>query len=525
MTGLVVAVAAAVFYAVTTKHGTIFGRSVWWLDDDMMISLRYARNCAAGDGLVWNAGEYVEGYTNFAWTLLAVPWHFIAPATHVSLALIACNVFLLGALAMVTHRLVKAMGGDGVAALVASLALATSAPLLHWTVGGGEALTLAVLLTILAQRVVSRPPVGALDGLLVALAIVTRPDAAVAAVILFAARAGSRARSDGPRLPSAPPAHGIARACLVAISLPLAQVGFRLLYYGELLPNTYWLKATGFDGRVATGLRYVAGLAVPLLAWILAASASASRHVALAAAIAAQLAYVAWIGGDELPMHRFLLPVLPILVALGVLGAQRLGARVPTRARVLAPVVTLGLGGLSLGVLPGQIPELTARRSMAETGNVMIGMLLAQNTDRSAKVAHFWAGAAAYFSERIGIDMLGKCDPTIARTRAHEGLHAPGHNKYDFDISLGRAPDVVVSGTGGAANDAVHAEYAASDYRAFADLYRHPGFRRDFMPQLVGADASADPGVRLASMGWHGIYVRAGTAAARPADRWVSPAP
>jgi hypothetical protein len=37
----------------------------FWLDDDQMISMRYARNLAEGNGLVWNLGERVEGYTNF----------------------------------------------------------------------------------------------------------------------------------------------------------------------------------------------------------------------------------------------------------------------------------------------------------------------------------------------------------------------------------------------------------------------------------------------------------------------------
>ena len=40
-----------------------------WLSDDAFISFRYARNLHDGLGLVFNAGEYVEGYTNLLWTL------------------------------------------------------------------------------------------------------------------------------------------------------------------------------------------------------------------------------------------------------------------------------------------------------------------------------------------------------------------------------------------------------------------------------------------------------------------------
>ena len=38
--------------------------------DDSFISYRYARNLARGLGLVYNAGERIEGYTNFLFTVL-----------------------------------------------------------------------------------------------------------------------------------------------------------------------------------------------------------------------------------------------------------------------------------------------------------------------------------------------------------------------------------------------------------------------------------------------------------------------
>ena len=40
------------------------------LVDDAFISFRYARNLVDGLGLTWNAGEYLEGYSNFLWVLI-----------------------------------------------------------------------------------------------------------------------------------------------------------------------------------------------------------------------------------------------------------------------------------------------------------------------------------------------------------------------------------------------------------------------------------------------------------------------
>ena len=45
----------------------------WFVCDDAYISWRYGANLAAGHGLAWNPGEPspVEGYSEFAWVLLA----------------------------------------------------------------------------------------------------------------------------------------------------------------------------------------------------------------------------------------------------------------------------------------------------------------------------------------------------------------------------------------------------------------------------------------------------------------------
>ena len=47
----------------------------WSVLSDAFISFRYVRNLLSGHGLVYNPGEYVEGYSNFLWVLeLALLW-------------------------------------------------------------------------------------------------------------------------------------------------------------------------------------------------------------------------------------------------------------------------------------------------------------------------------------------------------------------------------------------------------------------------------------------------------------------
>ncbi|MBE8345803.1 hypothetical protein IQA88_19270, partial [Leptospira interrogans serovar Pomona] len=64
-----------IFMILLILFGIISAYRMRWISDDAFISLRYAKNFADGKGLVFNEGEFVEGYTNFLWTILFIPFH------------------------------------------------------------------------------------------------------------------------------------------------------------------------------------------------------------------------------------------------------------------------------------------------------------------------------------------------------------------------------------------------------------------------------------------------------------------
>ena len=61
---------SAYFIIESSYESVIDGQRYFYLFDDAYISMRYAWNLVQGNGLVWNAAEYVDGYTNLLMTLL-----------------------------------------------------------------------------------------------------------------------------------------------------------------------------------------------------------------------------------------------------------------------------------------------------------------------------------------------------------------------------------------------------------------------------------------------------------------------
>src|ERR1051326_7822740 len=58
----VVIAACIAFYA--------YAKSITFIQDDSFITYRYVKNFTDGNGLVFNIGDRVEGYTCFLWVLL-----------------------------------------------------------------------------------------------------------------------------------------------------------------------------------------------------------------------------------------------------------------------------------------------------------------------------------------------------------------------------------------------------------------------------------------------------------------------
>jgi hypothetical protein len=335
----------------------IDGHRTFTLFDDAMISMRYGRNFVDGHGLVFNAGQHVEGYTNLLWTLLmaglqtVVRPRIVAPGavSLVGVAVLVANLLVIRAFARRLSRV-------SWVPTVAMASVAFSYCLTFWTLRGMEVGLLSLTLTAAAYLVFKadgRPtPRNAVAiTTLLGVAIFTRDDATVVCIVILAFLIAGVGKTD--RRAVAVSAVG---GLVVVVCLRLA---IRWAMYGELVPNTYVLKVEGIPRQLLLergllGLGYVLafGFAIPVALALLAYRRTDTRMVRrgvllLGTMVGAQVAYSVVVGGDAWEdlgfANRFLATVvgpLSILAALGVATLAR--ERVTRRSLALMSVPLLG---------------------------------------------------------------------------------------------------------------------------------------------------------------------------------------
>lgn len=340
----------------------LHARAYFFLTDDSFISFRYARNLSHGYGLVFNpGGERVEGYTNLLWVLILAGFDALglAPekvATVLSMAATA-GLFAL----VVRFAWVRAPRGQVWVALLPAFFLASSRSFAIWASSGLETRLFELLLVAGLLRLVvevERLDAGvrgkaSLAPWLFGLAALTRPDGALIGGCALVAATAYRSWKIR-RLPWAELAAWWPFGALI-----VANVGFRLAYYGEWLPNTYYAKV---GGRLswARGGEYLAAFVLEYgaLLWIPALVAAGLWHVRrktpflpflFAMSIVPHALYVMAIGGDHFEYRPldFYLPLVFILFADGV--AAWASSRLRTAAvAAYSAVVVFALAWLPL---------------------------------------------------------------------------------------------------------------------------------------------------------------------------------
>jgi hypothetical protein len=312
-----------------------------WLCDDAFISIRYAENLANGLGLVYNAGERVEGYTNLLWTLM------LAAAARTGLSAVATAQYLgivwyLALAASLAYRSWRrADSGRPFVPLAAGIVL-VSEDFQIWATGGLET-SLFAWLGVLALMLTREPPTrarSAIAGSLFALLVMTRPDG-----LLFAAAGALSFWLPRDRLPRRERIRYAATLATPVLVLLAIGIPAKLSYYGEFLPTAFYSKSV-LEPYVSQGLWYLglylwknwfliaaAIIGIAVRRQISARTRDGTRDELFYLATAAVFVlYLIEVGGDFMFARR-LIPVVPlVLIAIEDRIAALAGARLRTIA-------------------------------------------------------------------------------------------------------------------------------------------------------------------------------------------------
>lgn len=422
---------------------TIHGRLYFYLCDDALISMRYARNFAEGRGLVYNAGEAVDGFTNPLWTALMVVPH--ALGLHEGVAPLAI-MLLGGALLIGTAALARhALRDDGVEpALQVAIAFAMlfDASIFEFSVIGLE----TPLLGFAAALVMAGGLTKRRSWIWIGLALVTlgRADGAIIATILFAWLVIEDRATSGD--PLAVVARRHAKTFVVLVGVAATLVVWRLAVYGHPAPNTYYLKVYPLAARLRNGLLsygirgiIMYGLPVAFVVFTTATDERARRARRLLLPVIGVWLYAVYVGGDAFSYMRFVGPMTPLLWTAVALAAAAGWARRSHRVNgFVIPLVALAVPVVSeRGVLGS-----TWDRAPMITQFVLAAKTVTSNVPEDAEVATFYAGFTYYAPTRRFVDVLGKTERHIAHENEIHGV-IPGHNKFDFAWVYGQRKPAV----------------------------------------------------------------------------------
>ena len=287
------------------------------ITDDAYIGFRYATRLAGGQGLTFNPGEHVEGFSNPLWTLMLAIGVWLTPLSAPDIArglgLLFTALTVVGAWRFFCRPAGEHSGS--VADFVLWSAIVLTAPGFHvYATAGLEGPLLMFLLfcgTLLTVRTDGPSSYGA--AVMFGLVGIVRPEGALYGSLWYFLT--WRMRTGWPRR----------REFLLLAALFLPALGyeiFRLFYFGRILPNTFVAKPPGVFGGDAFALSYLwpwfqslGGLALVFLALVPGRFDAACKRILWVglAPIAAAVVFVLYARGDWMPFGRFIIPIWPVV--------------------------------------------------------------------------------------------------------------------------------------------------------------------------------------------------------------------
>ncbi|TCP57027.1 dolichyl-phosphate-mannose-protein mannosyltransferase [Tamaricihabitans halophyticus] len=426
------------------------------LAEDAFITFRYAENVAEGHGPVFNIGEPVEGYTNF---LLLGLLSVLKAGFGADVVLSARVLGVLSTIGCVVaaYFLARKLSGRSAAGVLAAALTATVSNLAAYGASGLETSLFALL--VLGMLLAACYEHWVIGGLLLAMAVLTRPDGVVVGAVLLGWLIVRvlRQRANWWQ---------VTAFVLASLVVLMPWTAWRALYYGHFLPNPLVAKQGGeFSWQLGQGWEYLGGylLAVPALLLLALAGMVlvVLRRAVDTETLRAQYwlvvtlcvvfaGFVVLVGGDWMPAWRLLAPLGPVLAAGAASGLILLSkVDTPAPANRVAPALVIVACAFSLVASIWQNGMLSAVREWRAQVDQLgeIGSWLGEELPRGTVISTYANGALSY---RAGnglpvVDQLGLTDEYLAREVEPEQTGGRGSLAFDFEYIVDtRRPSVVI---------------------------------------------------------------------------------
>ncbi len=430
--GLALAILCILFFAFITRN---------YLMDDAYISLRYLDNLLAGNGLVFNPGERVEGITNVGWVFFLAPVSMFmeppAAAKAAGVALSLATIVLVWAIAAASSR-------DKPALLYAApvpVFVATHFVYAYFSVAGMETALLSALLCLIVL-ISMREERRTAPAFLCALAFLVHPEAGLVFPFFLAITLVERPRQWRREV----------KPLLVFSASIAVFTALRYSYFGDLLPHTFQAKSTGLGELARSAFRVFTGeernVPAPFKSFLpfiflaygfLAIRRGRGRAACyMAAAVMAGIVFAAYAERDWTFLGRYFAPYVPVAFVLFWRGLVESHEPVLERFGRQAYLMPLAfVYGLAL-VLMGAVDSyshLKASYTQSYPGYVLMAENLAgpskwvgDNLPDDSMIATRRIGAVSYYSGMRVFDYkFGLVDRETARIkrRAEKKIRFP----------------------------------------------------------------------------------------------------
>ncbi|MBS1518052.1 MAG: tetratricopeptide repeat protein [Bacteroidetes bacterium] len=482
---------AYVFLAVLSVSFAVICFNNKFLQDDAYISFRFIDNFVNGNGLVFNIGERVEGYTNLLWVLILSALKFF----KINIESFSQDLSVLFGIIIIfiTYRLSdiyrisddtaagkkgktsETSGSSEYLNLIPPVMLVFTASFIFWSVSGMETtmfITFSLAGVYYYIKGKDSEEMNYRFPLFILLATLTRPEGMYFFGLIIIHKVFFAFREKGSGAFKSLFAKKELLSYLIYIVPLIFYFAIRYSYYGYLFPNTFYAK-TGFsEAYLNAGIDYFTKFLTSYLLYgvILLAPLylfkKKENHFILSLyylLIFSFIVYSISIGGDVLKQNRFFLPVLPLIY---ILFAKLLTEIYFTVSRKNSK--SIALGAVTIIALAVCIYYYSSQKEkldsdiqsenglvdkMKSTGNWF--KVKQQSLGRPMTLAATTIGAVSYFAgPNVNvIDLLGLTDKEIAHNpkiipEISAGEIGWKERNYNADYVMSRDPDYIYFSTG-----------------------------------------------------------------------------